>query len=62
VVKKAWEIRCPASDPMEIWQFKIRLLKRRIKGWSRNIETDVKDRRRRSEGVNESQSKFFKGT
>jgi hypothetical protein len=27
---------------MKIWQFKVRLLKKKIKGWNRNIEADMK--------------------
>jgi hypothetical protein len=27
---------------MEIWQFKVRLLRKKIKGWNRNIEADMK--------------------
>jgi hypothetical protein len=42
VVKKAWKIKGSASESMEIWQSKIRLLRRRIKGWSKNIEAKVK--------------------
>jgi hypothetical protein len=45
VVKKAWEIRCPARDPMEVWQFKIRLLRRKITGWSRNIDAEIKKKK-----------------
>jgi hypothetical protein len=31
---------------MEVWQFKIRLLRKKIKGWSRNIEADMKKRKK----------------
>jgi hypothetical protein len=27
---------------MKVWQFKVRLLKKKIKGWNRNIEADMK--------------------
>jgi hypothetical protein len=42
VVAKAWETYCPTTDPMKVWQFKVRLLRRKIKGWSRNIEAEMK--------------------
>jgi hypothetical protein len=42
VVKGAWQTRCPSSDPVEVCQFKIRLLMRKVKGWSKNMEAEVK--------------------
>jgi hypothetical protein len=41
-VAKAWETKCPSSITIEVWQFKVRLLRKRIKGWSRNIESGIK--------------------
>jgi hypothetical protein len=38
LVNKAWSIECPHSDPVDIWQFKIRVLRKKMKGWSRNME------------------------
>jgi hypothetical protein len=35
VVQKAWDIECPLPDPVSIWQFKIRNLRRKVKGWSK---------------------------
>jgi hypothetical protein len=32
LLKRTWDIECPSSDPMEIWQFKIRLLRKRSRG------------------------------
>jgi hypothetical protein len=32
MVSKTWETTCPHSDPLEIWQFKIRLLRKKIRG------------------------------
>jgi hypothetical protein len=45
MVSKAWETTCPHSDPLEIWQFKIRLLRKKIRGWHRNVEADIKRER-----------------
>jgi hypothetical protein len=42
VVKKAWGTECPVNDPVEVWQFKIRLLRRKLKGWSKNVGAEVK--------------------
>jgi hypothetical protein len=42
LVKNIWESKCPVDDPLEVWQFKIRLLRKKIKGWSRNIEAKLK--------------------
>jgi hypothetical protein len=38
VVNKAWKIECIFTEPIEIWQFKIRLLrKKKLKGWAKNV-------------------------
>jgi hypothetical protein len=42
LVRGVWDIDCPYSEPMEIWQFKIRTLRRKLKGWSRNLDVDIK--------------------
>jgi hypothetical protein len=42
VVQKAWDTDCPSSDPVSAWQFQIRNLRRKIKGWSRNREAGLK--------------------
>jgi hypothetical protein len=41
-VKKAWGTECPVNDPVEVWQFKIRLLRRKLKGWSKNVGAEMK--------------------
>jgi hypothetical protein len=46
VVRKAWQTECLSSDLVEVWHFKIRLLRRKLKGWSKNIEAEVKKRKR----------------
>ena len=38
VVKNTWNKPCSILDPMDRWQFKIRLLRRVCKGWSANYE------------------------
>jgi hypothetical protein len=42
MVNKAWDFEVNSSDPMVVWQTKIRLLRKKIKGWSRNIGADLK--------------------
>jgi hypothetical protein len=39
---KALDIRCLSPEPLDIWQFKIRNLRKKLKGWSRNIEAGRK--------------------
>jgi hypothetical protein len=31
IVKKCWGTDCPSRDPLEVWQFKVRLLRRKLK-------------------------------
>lgn len=35
-MEKAWETPCPVSNSMDIWQFKVRTLRRMIRGWAAN--------------------------
>jgi hypothetical protein len=37
VVLKAWSAPCPQSDPMEVWQNKIRSLRKMVRGWANNV-------------------------
>jgi hypothetical protein len=45
VVIKAWESEFQHIDPLETCQFKIRLLRKKIRGWHRNIEAYVKKKK-----------------
>jgi hypothetical protein len=47
LVRKVWSTICLETGPIEVWQFKVRLLRRKIKGWSRNIEADMKKAKKR---------------
>jgi hypothetical protein len=51
VVKKAWDIKCHEADPVQIWQWKIRNLRRKIKGWNKNREAEI--RRNKKELISE---------
>jgi hypothetical protein len=37
VVLKAWSTPCPQSDPMEMWQNKIRSLRKMVRGRANNV-------------------------
>jgi hypothetical protein len=47
VVKKAWNIDCLASDPVQIWQVKIRNLRKKINGWNKNREAEMRKKKAR---------------
>lgn len=36
-ITKVWKTDCIFTEPIEVWQFKIRLLRKKIKGWARNV-------------------------
>lgn len=42
LVIKTWNTPCAFTDPLEIWQFKIRLLRKKTKGWSWNRNAEIK--------------------
>jgi hypothetical protein len=42
LVKKVWDSKCPTFDPIDTWQFKIILLRRKAKGWSINRDLDIR--------------------
>jgi hypothetical protein len=41
-VTKVWKTECIFTEPIEIWQFKIRLLRKKVKGWARNVNSKIK--------------------
>ena len=43
---KTWNTDCAFTDPMDIWQFKIRLLRKKVKGWSINTDAAIKKQKR----------------
>ena len=45
IVKKCWESPCHHTDPLERWQFKLRSLRRKLKGWSLNLNSELKKKK-----------------
>jgi hypothetical protein len=42
VVKKVWDIECPYTELEEVWQYKMKSLWKKVKGWSKNLELELK--------------------
>lgn len=42
LINNNWNLPCPCLKPIDIWQFKIRRLRKFLKGWSINIEAAKK--------------------
>jgi hypothetical protein len=41
VVKKAWNTQCSSLDHIEVWQSKIRTLRRMVRGWADNVVAEL---------------------
>jgi hypothetical protein len=42
LVAKLWNTPCSFTDPVDIWQFKVRLVRKKVKGWALNINAQVR--------------------
>jgi hypothetical protein len=42
LVKECWSVECHEIDPVDRWQIKMRRLRKKIKGWSWNRESELK--------------------
>jgi hypothetical protein len=42
MVKRIWQVDYPLSDPLDVWQYQIRLLRKKVKGWSKNIDAEMR--------------------
>lgn len=42
LVEDVWGTPCHYLDPLDVWQFKIRLLRKKIKGWALNVNAEIK--------------------
>jgi hypothetical protein len=40
-VTKAWSTPCSSSDPIEVWQIRIRSLRRIVRGWANNVVAEL---------------------
>jgi hypothetical protein len=45
LVRQTWEEAYPVSEPIDAWQYKIRKLRKKVKGWSVNMEAEKKKRK-----------------
>jgi hypothetical protein len=41
------QVDCPLSDPLDVWQYVIRLLREKVKGWSKNIDAEMRRKKGR---------------
>jgi hypothetical protein len=41
LVSKVWSLECKESDPMEIWQFKVRSFRRMVRAWANNVVAEM---------------------
>jgi hypothetical protein len=41
VVLKAWNLRCEVDDPMEVWQSKVSIFRRLVRGWASNVVAEL---------------------
>jgi hypothetical protein len=42
LVKQCWGVECRLVNPIDRWQFKMRNLRKKIKGWSCNIDAEMR--------------------
>jgi hypothetical protein len=42
LVIDSWNSDCPLFDPVDRWQYNMRNLRRKIRGWSRNIDAEMR--------------------
>jgi hypothetical protein len=52
IVKNSWGSKCPFKEPVVVWQFKIRILRKKLRSWSRNIEVELKKKQKHSPNYN----------
>jgi len=42
LVRDIWNTPCAFDDPLDIWQFKTRLFRKKVKGWAININANIR--------------------
>jgi hypothetical protein len=45
IVKETWQAKCPYSDLVDRWQYKIRLFRKKVIGWSKNMDAEVRKKK-----------------
>jgi hypothetical protein len=46
VVIKAWSIQVHSNNPLDIWQAKVRCFRSSAKGWSANIDAEIRKKKK----------------
>lgn len=46
LINKNWSLSCPCQNALDTWQFKIRRLRKFLKGWSANIAAEQKKKKK----------------
>jgi hypothetical protein len=41
VVMRAWAIECPEGAAIVVWQFRVRTLRRLVRGWAANVTAEM---------------------
>jgi hypothetical protein len=41
MVEKVWKLECKETDPMEVWQFRVRSFRKLIRGWASNVIAEL---------------------
>jgi hypothetical protein len=41
IVEKAWTSPYTLNNPMDVWQFRVRTLRRLVRGWANNVVTEL---------------------
>ena len=41
-MERAWNTPCSHTNPLDTWQFKTRLLRKKLKGWAINTNVEIK--------------------
>jgi hypothetical protein len=41
VVKKTWTTKCPEDSAIDAWQFRVRTLRRMVRGWVANVTVEL---------------------
>jgi hypothetical protein len=46
VVSKAWYLQVDSNNPLDIWQAKVRCFRSSARGWSANIDVEIRKRKK----------------